>query len=166
HQSNPCFLLQSLFKPEPGDLIQVYRPFYQHWALYLGEMDMFLPACIIFSLPSPDEGTPSISGSITSVSAKRGKVKKELLTKVVKQDKWRVNNKKYDRSRNPRPVKEIIQRAEECIGEEVEYDVLGNNCEHFVTELRYGDAVSKQSSSWLLPVSPALGHSLQPAWYC
>ncbi|NXQ50440.1 HRSL1 enzyme, partial [Catharus fuscescens] len=122
-------------KPEPGDLIQIYRPFYQHWALYVGNG---------YVIHVTDEGTPSISGSITSVSAKRGKVKKELLTKVVKQDKWRVNNKKYDRSRTPRPVKEIIQRAEEWIGEEVEYNVLGNNCEHFVTELRYGDAVSKQ----------------------
>lgn len=23
--------------PEPGDLIEIFRPVYQHWALYLGD---------------------------------------------------------------------------------------------------------------------------------
>ncbi|NXQ39068.1 HRSL1 enzyme, partial [Catharus fuscescens] len=121
-------------KPQPGDLIEIDRPLYQHWALYIGDG---------YVVHVTDQGAPFISGSIASVTTKKAKVKKELLTKVVGNDKWRVNNK-YDRSRTPFPVKEIIRRAERQIGREVEYDVLWNNCEHFVTKLRYGVELCQQ----------------------
>uniref|UniRef100_A0A8C3V8S5 LRAT domain-containing protein n=1 Tax=Catharus ustulatus TaxID=91951 RepID=A0A8C3V8S5_CATUS len=122
HRILCCF---SYIKPEPGDLIQIYRPFYQHWALYVGD--------------------GYINGEVlTSIFNTRAKVKKQLLKVVVGNDKWRVNNK-YDRSRKPRPVKEIIRRAEEWIDRVVTYDVVTRNCEHFVTELRYGEGVSDQS---------------------
>uniref|UniRef100_A0A8C9KY69 LRAT domain-containing protein n=1 Tax=Serinus canaria TaxID=9135 RepID=A0A8C9KY69_SERCA len=99
--------------------------------------------CLVSSLASPDEEASSIFLSSSSISATRAKVKMELLKDVVKNDNWRVNNK-YDRSRTPRRVKEIIRDAEQWIGEEVSYDVLTNNCEHFVTELRYGEALCDQ----------------------
>ncbi|NXF00287.1 HRSL1 enzyme, partial [Menura novaehollandiae] len=83
--------------------------------------------------------------STVSVFTRKAKVKKQLLKEVVGNNKWRVNNK-YDRSRTPLCVEEIIQRAELWIGKEVPYDVLGSNCEHFVTELRYGEGVSDQVS--------------------
>ncbi|NWY94091.1 HRSL1 enzyme, partial [Loxia curvirostra] len=120
--------------PQPGDLIEIDRPLYQHWALYVGDG---------YVIHVTDEGTSSIFLSSSSISATRAKVKKELLKDVVKNDKWRINNK-YDRSRTPRPVKEIIRDAEQWIGEEVPYDVLKKNCEHFVTKLRYGKGVSEQ----------------------
>jgi len=28
---------QSNEEPQPGDLIEIFRPAYQHWALYLGD---------------------------------------------------------------------------------------------------------------------------------
>ncbi|NWZ74636.1 HRSL1 enzyme, partial [Acrocephalus arundinaceus] len=120
--------------PRPGDLIEIDRPLYQHWALYVGDG---------FVIHVTDEGAPSLLGSSSSMSATRARVKKELLTKVAGKHKWRVNNK-YDRSRTPRPVEEIIRRAERWIDRVVPYNVLANNCEHFVTELRYGEAVSEQ----------------------
>ncbi|NWV80649.1 HRSL1 enzyme, partial [Dasyornis broadbenti] len=124
--------------PEPGDLIEIDRPLYHHWALYLGDG-------YIINVTPVDEGAPSLSVSTTSIFTRRAKVKKQLLKEVVGNNKWRVNNK-YDRSRTPLPVKEIIRRAERWIDKEVPYDVLGNNCEHFVTELRYGEPVSDQVS--------------------
>lgn len=104
-----------------------------------------VPACLTSSLPSPDEGAPSLSVSSASIFTRKAKVKKQLLKEVVENNKWRVNNK-YDRSRTPLPVEEIIRRAERWIDQEVPYDVLGSNCEHFVTELRYGKGVSGQVS--------------------
>lgn len=34
---NDCFSLKYPGNPRPGDLIEVFRPGYQHWALYLGD---------------------------------------------------------------------------------------------------------------------------------
>ncbi|XP_062354755.1 phospholipase A and acyltransferase 1-like [Cinclus cinclus] len=122
--------------PQPGDLIEIDRRVYQHWALYLGDG-------YVINVTPVDEGAPSLSVSTTSIFTRKAKVKKQLLKEVVGNHTWRVNNK-YDCSRSPRPVKEIIRRAEQWIDREVPYDVLGSNCEHFVTELRYGEAVSEQ----------------------
>ncbi|XP_071422299.1 phospholipase A and acyltransferase 1 isoform X3 [Pithys albifrons albifrons] len=123
--------------PNPGDLIEVKRPFYQHWALYLGDG-------YVINVTPVDEGAPSLSVSVVSIFTRKAKIKKQLLKEVVGNDEWNVNNK-YDRSRTPLPVAEIIRRAERYIDREVSYDVLGNNCEHFVTMLRYGEEVSDQA---------------------
>ncbi|NWU27661.1 PA216 protein, partial [Dyaphorophyia castanea] len=119
---------------EPGDLIEIFRPLYQHWALYLGDG---------YVIHFTDTGEGSWSLSVGSVRAKKGIVKKELLKDVVKDNVWRVNNK-YDRSRTPLPVEEIIWCAERWIGREMLYNVFAYNCEHFVTELRYGKKFSSQ----------------------
>ncbi|NWR05017.1 HRSL1 enzyme, partial [Paradoxornis webbianus] len=122
--------------PQPGDLIEIDRKVYQHWALYMGDG-------YVINVTPVDEGAPSLSVSTTSISATRAKVKKQLLKEVVGNHKWRVNNK-YDRSLTPLPVEKIIWSVEHWIDKEVPYDVLGSNCEHFVTELRYGEGVSDQ----------------------
>ncbi|XP_064577380.1 phospholipase A and acyltransferase 1-like [Zonotrichia leucophrys gambelii] len=124
-------------KPQPGDLIEIFRPGYQHWAIYVGDG---------YVIHVTDEEPSSFPPSSSSKRATRAKVKKELLKDVVGNlSIWRVNNK-YDRSHTPFPVKEIIWRAELCIDREVPYNVLNSNCEHFVTMLRYGEGVSDQVS--------------------
>ncbi|KAJ7410499.1 Phospholipid-metabolizing enzyme A-C1 [Willisornis vidua] len=123
--------------PEPGDLIEIKRQMYQHWALYLGDG-------YVIHVTRVDEGTASLSVSSLSSVAGRAKIKKELLQEVVREDYWRINNK-YDRSHPPLPAAEIIQRAELLIGMVVLYDILASNCEHFVTMLRYGKEVSSQA---------------------
>ncbi|NXG04625.1 HRSL1 enzyme, partial [Sakesphorus luctuosus] len=100
----------------------------------------------VINVTPVDEGAPSLSVSIQSIFTRKAKVKKQLLKEVVGNDEWKVNNK-YDRSRTPLPVAEIIWRAEHYIDREVSYDVLGKNCEHFVTMLRYGEEVSDQVSN-------------------
>ncbi|XP_064522332.1 phospholipase A and acyltransferase 1-like isoform X2 [Pseudopipra pipra] len=123
---------------EPGDLIEIKRSGYQHWALYLGDG-------YVVHLTSADEGIRCLSASSDPTLRKKAKVKKQLLKEVVGNNDWEVNNK-YDRSRTPLPVKEIIERAESCIGMEMTYNVLWENCEHFVTMLRYGEGVSDQEN--------------------
>ncbi|XP_054138418.1 phospholipase A and acyltransferase 1-like [Melozone crissalis] len=124
-------------KPQPGDLIEIFRPFYQHWALYVGDG-------YVIHLTSVDDECSSLWLSSSSIGATRGKVKKQRLKDVVGNYRWRVNNK-YDRKRTPRPVEEIIRDAEQWIDREVPYNALTDNCEHFVTELRYGKGVSRQA---------------------
>ncbi|XP_041270245.1 phospholipase A and acyltransferase 1-like [Onychostruthus taczanowskii] len=112
----------------------IFRTIYDHWALYVGDE---------YVIHVTDEGASSVLASSSSVCAGKAKVKKQLLKEVVGNSKWRVNNK-YDRSRTPRPVEEIIRRAEQWIGKEVTYNVFNKNCEHFVTKLRYGEALCEQ----------------------
>nr|XP_020452526.1 phospholipid-metabolizing enzyme A-C1-like [Monopterus albus] len=114
--------------PQPGDLIEIFRPAYQHWALYLGDG-------YIINL------TPVGQWDVLQKAV----VRMQLLKEVVGSDSYRVNNK-YDHSHTPLPIYEIIQRAQVLIDQEVSYDLLGSNCEHFVTLLRYGEGVSEQAT--------------------
>ncbi|KAG7282866.1 hypothetical protein CRUP_020704, partial [Coryphaenoides rupestris] len=122
--------------PQPGDLIEIFRPAYQHWALYLGDG-------YIINLTPVDENPAAAVSSVKSVFSRKAVVRMQLLKEVVGSDSYRVNNK-YDDDHTPLPVSEIIQRAQVLIGQEVSYDLLGSNCEHFVTLLRYGEGVSEQ----------------------
>ncbi|NXM01130.1 HRSL1 enzyme, partial [Tyrannus savana] len=124
--------------PKPGDLIEINRGIYRHWALYLGDG-------YVLNVTPVDEGAPSLLVSTMSIFTRKAKVKKQLLKEVVENNDWKVNNK-YDQSHTPLPVKEIIRHAELYIDMEVPYDVLSKNCEHFVTMLRYGEGVSDQVS--------------------
>lgn len=92
---------------------------------------------------------------IASGLSVRGKVKKELLTDVAGNCRYRVNNE-LDNTYKPRPVKEILRSAYDRLGEEEQYNILMRNCEHFVTQLRYGEARSLQ-------VRPSLGGPF-PSW--
>lgn len=87
--------------------------------------------------------------SVKSVFSRKAVVRMQLLKEVVGSDSYRVNNK-YDHNHTPLPVCEIIQRAQDLIGQEVSYDLLGSNCEHFVTLLRYGEGVSEQVTVLIL----------------
>ncbi|NWT29737.1 HRSL1 enzyme, partial [Cardinalis cardinalis] len=113
-------------------LIEIDRPRHQHWALYVGDG-------YVINLTPVDK--QDLKLGVCSVPLFIRKVKKQRLKEVVKNHKWRVNNK-YDHSYTPFPVKEIIQRAESCNGRKLKYRGFGSNCEHFVTKLRYGDKVS------------------------
>ncbi|NXA17779.1 HRSL1 enzyme, partial [Ibidorhyncha struthersii] len=119
--------------PRPGDLIEISRSAYKHWALYVGD------GYVINVVP------PDGVSSAKSVLTGKAWVRKQLLKEVVGTDTYRVNNK-YDRTYTPLPVKDIIRRAEHFVNKEVSYDVLSNNCEHFVTMLRYGVCVSDQAT--------------------
>ncbi|NWT07550.1 HRSL1 enzyme, partial [Mionectes macconnelli] len=124
-------------QPKPGDLIEVKRSFYQHWALYVGDG---------YVIHVTSEGIPTLSASSEVVFTRRAKVKKHRLKDVAGTDDWEVNNK-YDSFLTPLPVKEIIERAESYIDRKVPYRVLSKNCEHFVTMLRYGKGFSEQVSN-------------------
>lgn len=104
------------------------------------------------SSSSVDESPAAAVSSVKSVFSRKAVVRMQLLKEVVGSDSYRVNNK-YDHNHTPLPICEIIQRAQVLIGQEVSYDLLGSNCEHFVTLLRYGEGVSEQVSHFILFLS-------------
>ncbi|XP_008272559.1 phospholipase A and acyltransferase 3 isoform X2 [Oryctolagus cuniculus] len=123
-------------EPKPGDLIEIFRPFYRHWAIYVGDG-------YVVHLAPPSEVAGAGAASIMSALTDKAIVKKELLYDVAGRDKYQVNNK-HDDKYTPLPASKIIQRAEELVGQEVLYKLTSENCEHFVNELRYGVPRSDQ----------------------
>ncbi|XP_062856070.1 phospholipase A and acyltransferase 4-like isoform X2 [Trichomycterus rosablanca] len=124
-------------KPEPGDLIEIFRGGYQHWAIYVGEG-------YVIHLAPPSEYAGAGPNSIMSVMCDQALVKKELLSDVVGNDRYEINNMRDDKY-EPRSIPVILKEAHSLVGKKLPYCVARANCEHFVTELRYGKAESRQA---------------------
>nr|XP_028565428.1 HRAS-like suppressor 3 isoform X1 [Podarcis muralis] len=131
--------MSGYIEPKPGDLIEISRVGYQHWAIYVGS------GFVIHLAPSDDLYQASTS-SLMSALSEKAVVKKELLWSVVGDDVCRINNK-YDQKYEPLPANKIVQEAEALLGKEIRYSLASENCEHFVTRLRYGTAMSDQNGN-------------------
>uniref|UniRef100_A0A8C5UHI1 LRAT domain-containing protein n=1 Tax=Malurus cyaneus samueli TaxID=2593467 RepID=A0A8C5UHI1_9PASS len=124
----PCLFSIDTPNPNPGDLIEIKWPDFQHWALYMGDgYVIHVTAAAGLSRSNPTE----------TILTGMAKVKKELLEDVAGDHEWQVNNV-YDWYHFPLPEEEVIWRAEGYIGKEVPCVVFGSDCEHFVRRLRYG----------------------------
>ncbi|XP_067831664.1 phospholipase A and acyltransferase 3-like isoform X2 [Heptranchias perlo] len=136
-------------EPEIGDLIEIFRTGYKHWALYVGNG-------YVIHLAPPSEQCDAGFSSLMSVVSEKAYIRKEPLGKVVGNHQYRVNNK-FDRNHPIRPIAEIIKEAERRVGEEVGYSVTSANCEHFVTDLRYGVPKSAQVDDVIFASKAAVG---------
>ncbi|KAL0973868.1 hypothetical protein UPYG_G00212220 [Umbra pygmaea] len=123
-------------KPDPGDLIEIFRGNYQHWALYVGD------GFVVHLAPST-ESPGAGPNQLMSVVCDTARVKKEEIWDVVGHDKWSVNNQ-LDEKYKVRPIHEILRDAQAYVDRELPYSVFNRNCEHFVMALRYGKAESRQ----------------------
>ncbi|XP_077148767.1 phospholipase A and acyltransferase 3-like [Ranitomeya variabilis] len=109
--------------PQPGDLIEFDHCYYHHWGVCVGDGK-------VVHLTGPN-GLGSFSASMGAEAV----VKEESL-KCIPLD-YKVNNK-YDKKADPYPPGKIVNAARMEVGNMRSYDVRKANCEHFVTELRYG----------------------------
>ncbi|KAK1150841.1 phospholipase A and acyltransferase 3-like isoform X2 [Acipenser oxyrinchus oxyrinchus] len=123
-------------EPELGDLIEIFRTGYKHWAVYVG-------SGYIIHLAPPCELSQPCGSSLMSVVCEKAVIRKDLLREVAGGNRYRVNNK-LDSKYSPQPVNKIVREAERQVGKEVPYNLATKNCEHFVTELRYGCGESQQ----------------------
>ncbi|XP_037318062.2 phospholipase A and acyltransferase 4-like [Pungitius pungitius] len=133
-------------KPKLGDLIEISRVSYHHWAVYVGE------GCIVHLAPPSGISGPS-ANSLMSVVADKAVVRKEELWSVVGDNEWKINNA-LDKEYEPRPAEVIVREACAMVGTVLPYCVFSQNCEHLANELRYGKAESRQARnarlvSWL-----------------
>ncbi|KAL4697078.1 hypothetical protein H8959_002776 [Pygathrix nigripes] len=149
----PCAHCQVEPRPRrtlrPGDLIEISRFGYEHWAIYVGHG-------FVVHLAPPSEIAGAGAASVLSALTNKAIVKKELLSAVAGRDTYRVNNKHDDRYR-PLPSNKIVKRAEELVGQELPYSLTSDNCEHFVNQLRYGVSRSDQVTDAVTTVSVAAG---------
>ncbi|XP_042274200.1 phospholipase A and acyltransferase 3-like [Thunnus maccoyii] len=123
---------------EPGDLIEIFRGIYQHWAVYIGDLYV---VHFVAGINSLGASSAALRGSVD------GEVRKDKLQDVVNSDKWKKNNTShttYDKKLKPRSKQEIVKKALSMVGKAVKYSVSDWNCEHFATSCRYGKALSLQ----------------------
>uniref|UniRef100_G1QF20 LRAT domain-containing protein n=1 Tax=Myotis lucifugus TaxID=59463 RepID=G1QF20_MYOLU len=124
--------LQFREEPKPGDLIEIFRIGYSHWALFVGDGH-------VIHLAPPGKFPPLRESSEAGAPTGLGEVKRQLLMEVVGNCSYEVNNH-LDHLYKPRPIEEMISSGKEMVGKKMEYSDLSRNCEHFVTDLRYGKA--------------------------
>ncbi|XP_041669014.1 phospholipase A and acyltransferase 4-like [Cheilinus undulatus] len=119
-----------------GDLIEIIRDTYRHWAVYIGGNE------VVHLIPSVDDSGP-FGGFLELIDSSTAQVRRQKIWEVVKHHRFRVNNL-LDDEHEPRDPHDIVKDACRMVGQEVPYSVTSHNCEHFVTELRYGKAESRQ----------------------
>ncbi|KAM4579416.1 phospholipase A and acyltransferase 4-like [Fundulus diaphanus] len=132
-------------QPQPGDLIEIFRSTYQHWAVYIG--GGYVVHLVVDSVSS--------SGCTVPVPRGMGVVLKEKLEEVVGNDRWRINNS-LDKKYRPQQVYAIVKQATGFIDTQLPYNVVTSNCEHFANDLRYGKAICRQVGERRLEQSLAL----------
>ncbi|XP_078733529.1 phospholipase A and acyltransferase 3-like [Lampetra fluviatilis] len=119
--------------PKPADLIEISRWGYQHWAIYVGDG-------YVVHITSDGMCSGYCLGVISCSSNAKAVVRRDKLVEVVGTDKWKVNNKLG----NPLPVAEILENCRQTVNKKLSYNICKRNCEHFVTNLRFGQPRSKQ----------------------
>ncbi|XP_039219224.1 phospholipase A and acyltransferase 3-like [Crotalus tigris] len=120
----------------PGDLIEIFRTGYQHWAVYVGLGD-------VIHLAPPSECAGAGAASMKSLWANTAMIKREPVSNVVGRDRYCVSNK-HDAIYNVRTPDQIVTMARKLEGKTVNYKITTENCEHFSNSLRYDVARSDQ----------------------
>ena len=118
-------------EPQIGDIVEIDRIIYSHWALYVGDGEVAHvtgPGCDI----------------ATTTNAR---VARCLLRDVAGESLVRVNNKTVrakERVVSALPCDVIVSSALRLVGGTVGYNFLTRNSEHYVTEWRYGSSWSDE----------------------
>lgn len=120
--------------PELSDIIEIDRTLYTHWALYVGD------GYVVHIVGDDDQDFPDTQSAV---------VKKVKLTHVVADNYCRINNKEVpakERSLSPLDPQFVVNEALQRVGSVVEYNLLTRNCEHYLTQWKYGQSWSDQAA--------------------
>uniref|UniRef100_A0A1E1X8G3 Putative phospholipase a2 group xvi n=1 Tax=Amblyomma aureolatum TaxID=187763 RepID=A0A1E1X8G3_9ACAR len=134
-------------RPEPGDLIEIDRTLYAHWALYAGNGD------VVHVVGRNEEDIPTDFAYVHL----------SKLTDVAGYSGVRVNNKEVrakERGLVPSSATETLERAYTMLDREVEFNFLTRNGEYYVTQWKFGIGWSDQATVTLSVMKP-LAKNLQ-----
>uniref|UniRef100_A0A2R5L9R2 Putative phospholipase n=1 Tax=Ornithodoros turicata TaxID=34597 RepID=A0A2R5L9R2_9ACAR len=135
------FVPAQMLQPEVGDLIEIDRTLYAHWALYVGDGN------VVHVVGRNEEDIP------TEVAY----VHMSKLTDVAGYSAVRVNNKEVrakERGLTALPVAAVLERACSILNREVDFNFLTRNSEYYVTEWKYGTGWSDQATVTLSVMKP------------
>ncbi|XP_003742214.1 HRAS-like suppressor 3 [Galendromus occidentalis] len=141
------FVPASELSPSVGDLIEIDRTLYAHWALYVGD------GRVVHVVGSNEEDIPTDWAL----------VQKSSLAQVAGCSRVRVNNKSVrakERGMKSLDKDAVVQRALEQLDKKVEFNVLMRNAEFYVTQWKYGHGWSDQAAI-ALSVMKSLGEDLK-----
>ncbi|KAK9533130.1 hypothetical protein VZT92_008284 [Zoarces viviparus] len=121
---------------KPGDLIKIFRGTYEHWAVYIGGNE------VVHLIPPCDDSSP-LGGLLALLDSSRAQVRRQKIWEVVGGHRFEINNL-LDHKYEPRDCRVIVRDACRMVSSEQPYNAVTHNCEHFVTEIRYGRSESHQ----------------------
>ncbi|CAJ1052579.1 lecithin retinol acyltransferase a [Xyrichtys novacula] len=134
-----------------GDLLEVPRTLFTHYGIYLG--DNRVAHLIPDILPVFTSDQKLISSVITNKRLILGcmyrcaTVRVDTLEDFAYGSSILVNRTDKMMKNQAFANEDVAKRAEKLIGG-IQYSLLWNNCEHFVTYCRYGSAVSRQTEKF------------------
>ncbi|XP_020787145.1 lecithin retinol acyltransferase a [Boleophthalmus pectinirostris] len=134
-----------------GDMLEVPRTIFTHFGIYLG--DGRVAHLIPDILPALTRDPALISTVITNTrliigcTFRYATVRVDTLEDFAYGAKILVNRMDTVMKAQPLPNEEVARRAERLLGN-TPYSLLWNNCEHFVTNCRYGSATSRQTEKF------------------
>ncbi|KAK3583608.1 hypothetical protein CHS0354_039430 [Potamilus streckersoni] len=126
---------------EEGDMVEIPRGRYSHWAVYVGRGKVIHLAGDP-NAPSKTNANALHIFSISGVQFDKAWVREDDLIDVAGNSKAQKNNNK-DKKATPSNPKTIVERARSKLGQ-IGYNVLWRNCEYFASWCRYGDGWSQQ----------------------
>lgn len=126
--------------PKPGDPVRVKVSFYHHYGIFVSE-----DSVIQFGLP---DGPSRPASEIQVLST-------DVYTFLQGGD-LEVGKPTLAERRALRPAAEVIQTAQSRIGEDG-YDLLHNNCEHFMYECLFGQPAAPTTQSLRTRIRQKLG---------
>ncbi len=120
-------------EPIFGDRIEMSRSFglYKHWALYMGND-------IVVNFINVDNPR-------SKKKADKVKVQQSNLYDTIGRSSWRIDNSDDVHLYQPATRTEVTGRIQEFVDIWPNYNLVGNNCEHFVNYCRYGERYSLQA---------------------
>lgn len=134
-----------------GDLLEVPRTLFTHFGVYLGEGRV--AHLIPDALPLVSADALRVQRMVTNMRLVLGVLSKTASVRVDSVDDFAYGAcillNRGDALHAPLCGEESAQRAEQLIGR-VRYSLLWNNCEHYVTHCRYGNAHSLQTEQFCL----------------
>ncbi|XP_057710335.1 lecithin retinol acyltransferase-like [Corythoichthys intestinalis] len=135
-----------------GDLLEVPRTLFKHFGIYLG--DGRVAHLIPDILPAVTSDARHLRCKVSNtrlllgVLSKRASVRVDSVEDFAYGASVRLNAHDMESAGGGcRDAEEAARRAERLLGS-VPYSLLWNNCEHFVTWCRYGDARSLQTEQF------------------
>ena len=112
----------------PGDIIRVYTGRYYHFGIYAGDDT-------VIHFAGPD--------SHTLTDASKAKIRRDSLDHFAMGKNLEVRDYSIGEIIRKRSPKKVIEEANSRVGN-AGYDIIYNNCEHFVNKCVFGIAYSAQ----------------------